>query len=59
MPHLQAVVRPLRGKNWQKTLILQVERKIIALLLHDFSPLSSITIEFHQPTAHAKAVNKA
>ena len=44
MPHLQAVEGPLTGKNWQKSPILQVERKIIALLPHDFSPLSSIKI---------------
>ena len=44
MPRLQAVVQPLTGKNWQKSLIPQVERKIIALLPHDFSPLSSIKI---------------
>ena len=41
MPHLQAVVRPLTGKNRQKLLTPQVKR-IIALLPHDFSPLSRI-----------------
>ena len=41
MPRLQAVVRPLTGKNWQKSQTLQVEYKIITLLPHDFSPLTS------------------
>ena len=49
MPRLQAVVRPLTGTNWQKSLIPQVKRKIIALLPHDFSPFTE---------THAKAVNR-
>ena len=36
MPRLQAVVQPLEGKSRQKLMILQVERKVIALLPHDF-----------------------
>ena len=36
MPRLQALARPFTGKNRQKSPIPQVERKIIALLLHDF-----------------------
>ena len=34
MPRLQAVVRPLAGKNQQ---IPQVKRKTVVLLPHDFS----------------------
>ena len=41
---MKAVVRPLTGKNCQNSLIPQVERKIIAQLSHDFSPLISIKI---------------
>ena len=32
MPHLQAAVRPPVGKDWQKSPMLQVDRKTIALL---------------------------
>ena len=44
MPRLQAVVRPLTGKNGQKLPTPQVDCKAIAQLMHDFSPLSSIKI---------------
>ena len=36
MPRLQAVVRPLTGKIWQKSQISQVERKITALLMNTY-----------------------
>ena len=39
MPRLKAVVRPLLGKNQQKSQISQVKQKAIALLLHDFGVL--------------------
>ena len=36
MPRLQAIVCALAGKNRQKSPIPQFERKVIALLPHDF-----------------------
>ena len=56
MPHLQAVVCPPADKYRLKSLILQVERKTIALLLHDF--LCIFIFKFIQSphtAGHAKA----
>ena len=45
MPRLQAVVRPLVDKKWQKSAI-------------GFSFLLLVSLKVHQPATHAKVSNK-
>ena len=49
MPRLQAIVRPLVGKNRLKSQISQVKRRTIALLQHDFNNVLPISLLRNPP----------
>ena len=63
MPRLQAVVRPLAGKNRQNSPIPQVESKTMALLsrnFYDFSPFKFVKSQtaFDKHNTNAESITQ-